>query len=65
MEEVLYDKYNRRVGIIKQENGNLAIYDAYNRRLGFYDGKYTYDHYNRRLGTGNLLVWFVKDSLKI
>lgn len=65
MPEILCDKYNRRVGVIKEEVGKLVIYDAYNRRLGYYDGKYTYDHFNRKLGTGNLLVWFIKDELDL
>ncbi len=65
MQETLYDKYNRRVGVIKEEYGKKVIYDAYNRRLGYYDGKYTYDQYNRRLGTGNLLVWFIKDDINL
>ena len=56
MEEVLKDKYGRRLAVIKDEYGKKVIYDVYGKKLAYYDGKYTYNIYGVRVGEGNLLV---------
>lgn len=58
-DQVLRDKMNRRIGVIKTDTrGVQTIYDAMNHRLGTYDPKtdVTRDTMNRRVGKGNLLT---------
>ena len=65
MEEILKDKYGRKLATIKDEYGKKVIYDVYGRKLAYYDGKYTYNIYGVRVGEGNFLVLFIKDKIYI
>ena len=58
-DQVLRDRMNRRLGVIKTDaRGIQTLYDAMNRRKGTYDPKtnVTRDTMNRMIGTGNLLA---------
>lgn len=58
-EQVLRDKMNRRLGVIKTDaRGVQTLYDSMNKRKGTYDPQtnFTRDAMNRLVGKGNLLT---------
>ncbi len=58
-DQILRDRMNRKIGVIKTDSrGVQTIYDKLNRKLGSYDPKtdVTKDRLNRKIGKGNLLV---------
>lgn len=58
-EQILKDRMNRRIGVIRTDTqGVQTIFDAMNRRKGTYDPRNntTKDAMNRIVGKGNLLV---------
>ena len=60
MEEILKDKYGRRIGRIVTLGNKKIMYDSSNRRLGEFDGRITKDALGRKIGEGNLLVTLLK-----
>lgn len=58
-DQILRDKMNRKLGVIKTDSrGIQTLYDAMNRKKGVYDPKTntTKDAMNRMIGKGNLLA---------
>lgn len=56
--QILKDKFNRKIGEIREVSGKLVIYDSLNSFKGTYNPKSntTYDNLNRKVGSGNLLT---------
>lgn len=60
MNQVLKDKYGRKIGEIVDQGSRQIIKDAYGRKLGEFDGRITKDAYGRKIGEGNLLTLLLK-----
>ncbi len=56
MDQVLKDRYGRKIGEIKDRGSKQEIYNELGRKCGYFDGRYTFDELGRKVGEGNLLV---------
>lgn len=56
MNQVLRDRYGRKIGEIIDQGTRQIIRDEYGCKLGEFDGRYTRDERGMIIGEGNLLA---------
>lgn len=60
MNEILKDRYGKKIGEIQDLGSRKILKDARGQKLGEFDGRITKDARGVKIGEGNLLVSLLK-----